>query len=141
MIQLVLIGIYVLGLISGLLFLSLLIKIIYDKIVAKRKMKLKLAAKRKVNNYLNDPDNNLIEELSEQKIKVMEEVIVDYLQQVKGETADELKDLAEASGVVDFKVQQIKGSNPWWKKSEAAYALGNLGATSASDALLDTLES
>ncbi|MGM0502737.1 MAG: HEAT repeat domain-containing protein, partial [Bacillota bacterium] len=33
------------------------------------------------------------------------------------------------------------GSNPWWKKSEAAYALGNLGATSASDALLDTLES
>ena len=140
MIKLVINGIYILSLISVILFAILFIKIIYDHSQANKKVELTTQIKEEVSNYLAGAEIDLEDEFSRFKLKILENIIIDYLQQVRGTTADKLKKLAENSGVVDLKVEQLIDSDQWWKKSEAAYALGNLRSKRAIKPLLECLE-
>ena len=140
MIELVINGVYILAVTSAIIFLILLAKIIYDKVEQYRNEKLKEALKQKTNDYLAGIDVELDSKISARKKRLLEEIIINYLRQVRGETKEKLQELAEKSGVIDFKVEQLSNSNQWWKKSEAAYMLGELGSEKALETLLDYLE-
>ena len=140
MIELVINGVYILAVTSAIIFLILLAKIIYDKVEQYRNEKLKEALKQKTNDYLAGIDIELNSQISARKKILLEEIIINYLRQVRGETKEKLQELAEKSGVIDFKVEQLINSNQWWKKSEAAYMLGELGSEKALETLLDYLE-
>ncbi|MGM0369926.1 MAG: HEAT repeat domain-containing protein [Bacillota bacterium] len=140
MIKLVIGGIYILGVISGGLVFLLLIKLIRQQIYSNNKQALKEEVKEEINRYLAGEEVVLTADFSEQKRVILEEIIINYLQQVKGTTEAKLKSLAQESGVIDAKLEQLVNSTQWWEKSEAAYVLGKLEATAASSDLLDLLD-
>ena len=139
MIELVIIGIYILAGVSGLLIFLLLFKIIRDKMMQYKDEILKKELKEKLNHYLAGTDDlNL--SLSRRKKRLLQEIIMNYLKQVKGETKQQLRNFAAKCGIIDFKIEQLINSNQWWRKSEAAYTLGELGATEAIEPLVDYLD-
>ncbi|MFO7818988.1 MAG: HEAT repeat domain-containing protein [Halanaerobacter sp.] len=140
MIRFVVGGIYLLAAVSGLVFLLLLFEIIYNQILERVNQKLKPKLKEEINNYLAGAEVNLTAQISTRKKSLMEDIIMNYLRQLRGETKEKLRDFAEQYGVIDFKIGQLVDSSQWWKKSEAAYALGELGSAKAVEPLLDYLD-
>ncbi|MBM7555672.1 HEAT repeat domain-containing protein [Halanaerobacter jeridensis] len=140
MIELVINGVYILAIISAMIFFILLAKIIYDKVEDYRNEKLIAELKNKINHYLSGGKVDISPQISAKKKRLLEGILINYSKQVRGETKKQLQELAEKTGVIDFKVQHLVNSNQWWKKSEAAYMLGELGSDRAIDALLDFLE-
>ena len=140
MIELVINGVYILAIISAMIFFILLAKIIYDKVEDYRNKKITAELKNKINHYLSGGKVGISSQISAKKKRLLEEILINYLKQVRGETKKRLQKLAEKTGVIDFKVQHLVNSNQWWRKSEAAYMLGELGSDKAIDALLEFLE-
>ena len=140
MIELVINGVYILAIISAMIFFILLAKIIYDKVEDYRNKKITAELKNKINHYLSGGKVGISSQISAKKKRLLEEILINYLKQVRGETKKRLQKLAEKTGVIHFKVQHLVNSNQWWRKSEAAYMLGELGSDKAIDALLEFLE-
>ncbi len=132
---------------TGCVFLALTVIIVVGKAWREAREAWRRAVRRelepKVLAYAHGSEPSLLAVLGRtlrgRERGVLEEILLDHVQRVRGIERDRLARALEELGFVDQYIAGLR-SPRWWRRAESAERLGLVGASRATEALIRTLD-
>lgn len=126
--------------VNFILFIFLLIRKIYTKILTNKKEYLEKKYEEQILNYISNHDKSIIIiPRTKLEIRVFRSLLLNYSSLLTGETKELLNDFAAKDSLIADIRKKLLSNNPW-KKRIGAYQAGEFGFDEFSEILLKQLK-